>query len=82
MKKYSWFTYKQKDEHGRYVGNVIYGKGGIAPFRKCYEHYKPNMKGGHTHNHVSNALYRKYKNHVIGDKIFFCTIDDPIITRE
>jgi hypothetical protein len=54
MIKFNWYTFKEKDEYGRYVGNIVYGVGGIAPFRKCYEHYRPNMKGGHTHNHIYN----------------------------
>lgn len=41
-----------------------------------------DLKGGHRHNHVCNALYRKYKNRKIGEKIFFCTIDDPIMTEK
>ena len=49
MRKFSWYTFKGKDEHGRYVGNLVYGVGGIAPFRKCYDNYRPDMKGGHHH---------------------------------
>lgn len=58
MTIYSWFTFDKKDEHGRYVGNIVYGEGGIAPFRKCYDNYKPNRKGGHTHNHIYNVCHR------------------------
>ena len=58
MRRFSWYTFKEKDEYGRYVGNIVYGVGGIAPFRKCYEHYRPNIKGGHRHNHIYNVCYR------------------------
>jgi hypothetical protein len=61
MIKFSWHTFKEKDEYGRYVGNIVYGVGGIAPFRKCYDHYRPNMKCGHRHNHVRNATARMRK---------------------
>lgn len=49
MTIFSWFTFDKKDEYGRYIGSILYGK--ECGFRKCYEHYKPNLKGGHTHNH-------------------------------
>ena len=58
MKKYSWFTFKEKDEHGRYIGSVVYGEGGLAPFMKCYDNFKPCRKGGHRHNHIYNACHR------------------------
>lgn len=58
MQIYHWFTVEQKDDYGRYIGNVLYGKGGIAPFYKCYDNYKPNRKGGHRHNHIYNACHR------------------------
>jgi hypothetical protein len=58
MIKFNWYTFKEKDEYSRYVGNIVYGVGGIAPFRKCYEHYRPNMKGGHRHNHIKNKMQR------------------------
>ena len=58
MKKYSWFTFKEKDKFGRYIENIVHGEGGIAPFRKCHEHYKPCRKGGKRHNHVYNACHR------------------------
>ena len=58
MIKFNWYTFKEKDEYGRYVGNIVYGVGGIAPFWKCYEHYRPNRKGGHRHNHLRNNELR------------------------
>lgn len=55
MKLYSYYTINiMPKEGGPYFGNVLYGRDGIAPFRKCYDHYRPNMKGGHRHNHVLN----------------------------
>lgn len=69
MNRYSWYTLDRKDEHGRYVGNIVYGKDGIAPFRKCYDHFKPNRKGGHTHNHIKNARKRMRKCHICGEPI-------------
>lgn len=58
MQIYHWFTFEQKDDYGRYIGNILYGKGGIAPFYKCYDNYKPNRKGGHRHNHIYNVCHR------------------------
>lgn len=58
MKKFSWFTFKEKDEFERYIENIVHGAGGIAPFRKCHEHYKPCRKGGKRHNHIYNACLR------------------------
>lgn len=31
---------------------------GIAVVGRAVMHYKPNRKGGHTHNHIYNVLYR------------------------
>jgi len=59
MKIFSWFTFDKKDQFGKYLGSIIYGIGGIAPFRKCYEYYRPCMKGGHRHNYIYNACHRK-----------------------
>ena len=56
MTIFSWFTFDKKDEYGRYIGSILYGK--EYGFRKCYEHYKPNLKGGHTHNHLKNKLLK------------------------
>jgi len=58
MKRYSWFTLDGKDEHGRYIGSVVYGEGGLAPFMKCYDNFKPCRKGGHRFNHIYNACHR------------------------
>ena len=59
MKKFSWYTTNEKDRHGRYVGAEVFGKGGPFAFSKCYEHFKPNLKGGHRHNHARNSLERR-----------------------
>ena len=80
MIKFNWYTFKEKDEYGRYVGNIVYGVGGIAPFRKCYEHYRPNMKGGHRHNHIYNVCnkitFRGKKSRRVkpDDKKYFVSI--------
>lgn len=58
MKKFSWYTTTEKDRHGRYVGAEVFGAGGPFAFCKCYEHYKPNSKGRHTHNHVYNKCHK------------------------
>ena len=55
MRKYSkdW-TSKMKDKHGRYIGMFTYGEGSDFAFRRTYDNYRPNMKWGHTHNHIYN----------------------------
>lgn len=58
MRKFSWYTTKEKDEYGRYIGAEVFGKGGPFAFSKCYEHFKPNRKGGHRHNHIKNIEQR------------------------
>ena len=59
MKIYHWFTFEQKDDYGRYIGNGICMAAKIAPFYKCYVNYKPNRKGGHRHNYLKNAKVRR-----------------------
>ena len=67
MAKFSWYTMKEKDRHGLYVGNEVYGD--FAKLRKCYNHYRPNRKGGHRHNHVKNALKRMRRCPECGEPI-------------
>lgn len=66
MRKYSkdW-TSKMKDKHGRYIGMFTYGEGSDFAFRRTYDNYRPDMKWGHTHNHIFN----KVNKHLFRSKI-------------
>lgn len=52
MRKFSWFTTK-RSKNGMYYGIGLYNLD-----EGLFVKYKPNMKGGHTHNHVKNAHKR------------------------
>ena len=64
MRKFSWYTIIHPDWHKgepplfRLVGPAI-----LLDERTCDIYFKPNMKGGHRHNHLSNhelrLMYRK-----------------------
>ena len=60
MKKFSWYTIIHPDWHNgepplfRLVGPAI-----LPDEKTCDIYFKPNWKGGHTHNHVRNARLRK-----------------------
>lgn len=41
----------------------------IVMFGDSIPIYKPNMKGGHRHNHIRNAHKRMRKCHICGDPI-------------
>lgn len=47
------------DRHG--FGSYIHVKAGtfVTSNDGGWQRYKPNMKGGHTHNHARNVLERK-----------------------
>ena len=55
MKKFSWYTIIHPDWNKgepplfRLVGPAI-----LPDERTCDIYFKPNRKGGHTHNHVKN----------------------------
>lgn len=62
-RKFSWYTIVHPDYEGwpappiyRLVGPAIEQSGETT----CDIYYRPNMKGGHRHNHCSNAMLRKY----------------------
>lgn len=60
MKKYSWYT-DNKPHISTYLNGAPKKRylvvDGIAVIGRCVMHYKPNRKGGHTHNHCYNAAY-------------------------
>lgn len=52
MRKFSWFTTK-RSKNGMYYGIGLYNLD-----EGLFVKYKPNMKGGHTHNHLKNMELR------------------------
>lgn len=58
MNRYSWFTLDEKERFGWYKCNAIIMVPGNKVGFKAYPFYKPNRKGGHTHNHIYNAIKR------------------------
>ena len=70
MRKFSWYTIIHPDWHKgepplfRLVGPAI-----LPDERTCDIYFKPNMKGGHRHNHIRNAHKRMRKCHVCDDPI-------------
>ena len=52
-------------------GSCIHIKAGTFVTRHDggWQTWRPNMKGGHTHNHVWNARMRMRKCHICGDPI-------------
>ena len=59
MRKFSWYTIIHPDWHNgepplfRLVGPAI-----LPDEKTCDIYFKPNWKGGHTHNHVNNMELR------------------------
>jgi hypothetical protein len=59
MRKFSWYTIIHPDWNKgepplfRLVGPAI-----LPDERTCDIYFKPNRKGGHTHNHVKNMELR------------------------
>ena len=60
-RKFSWYTIVHPDYEGwpappiyRLVGPAIEQSGETT----CDIYYRPNMKGGHRHNHCSNVARR------------------------
>jgi len=70
MRKFSWHTSKVKYEgNGCYVTNKVHHALTDFEYSECVEHYRPNMKGGHRHNHIRNAHKRMRKCHVCEEPI-------------
>lgn len=61
MRKFSWYT-DSKPHISTYLNGAPKKRylvvDGIAVIGRCVMHYKPNMKGGHTHNHLKNMELR------------------------
>lgn len=66
-------TLKTKSEHCLYIGSIVYGAGGPFAFSKTYDHYKPCLKGGHTHNHFYNVCHKHIFRSKDGRNKFFKT---------
>lgn len=62
MKEFSWYT-DCKPHISTYLNGAPKKRylvvDGISVVGRAVMHYKPNMKGGHTHNHSRNVLERK-----------------------
>ena len=61
MKEFSWYT-DEKPNISTYLNGAPKKRylvvDGIAVIGRCVMHYKPNRKGGHTHNHVYNKCHK------------------------
>ena len=61
MRKFSWYT-DRKPHISTYLNGAPKKRylvvDGIAVIGRCVMHYKPNLKGGHTHNHLKNIELR------------------------
>lgn len=58
-RKFSWYTVPHPSGMSslyRLAGPAIEQSGEIT----CDIYYRPNMKGGHRHNHCNNVMLRKY----------------------
>ena len=70
MRMFSWHT-----DDKPYISTYLDGApkkrylvvDGIDVIGRAIMHYKPNLKGGHTHNHVKNA-HKRMKHCVVCDK--------------
>ena len=69
-RKFSWYTIVHPDYEGwpappiyRLVGPAIEQSGETT----CDIYYRPNRKGGHTHNCCRNCLKREYRARGRGD---------------
>ena len=58
MNIYSWFTTKEKYDGGFYKCNIVLVFPGQTFKCDSYPFYKPNRKGGHRHNAITNAFRR------------------------
>jgi hypothetical protein len=61
MAEFSWYT-DDKPHISTYLNGAPKKRylvvDGIAVIGRCVMHYKPNRKGGHTHNHLKNMELR------------------------
>jgi hypothetical protein len=70
MKRFSWYTSNKKySGNGCYVTTKVHHALTAFAYNECVEHYRPNMKCGHRHNHIRNAHNRMRKCHVCGEPI-------------
>ena len=59
MKKFSWYTIVHPDwQEGESPLFRLVGPAILPDEHTCDIYYKPNMKGGHRHNHIFNVCYR------------------------
>ena len=59
MKKFSWYTIVHPDwQEGQSPLFRLVGPAILPDEHTCDIFYKPNMKGGHRHNHIYNVCYR------------------------
>ena len=59
MRKFSWYTSNKKySGNGCYVTTKVHHALTDFAYNECVEHYRPNMKGGHRHNHIYNVCNR------------------------
>lgn len=60
MKRYSWYadTNFVYNDDGKYEEVVVYkdSDGTVRTRIVFHDHYRPNRKGGHRHNHIDNRL--------------------------
>ena len=61
MREFSWYT-DNKPSISTYINGAPKKRylvvDGIAVIGRCVARYKPNFKGGHTHNHIKNMELR------------------------
>lgn len=59
MKKFSWYTIVHPDwQEGQSPLFRLVGPAILPDEHTCDIFYKPNMKGGHTHNHIYNKCHK------------------------
>ena len=58
MNRYSWHTTTEKDSGGWYKCTAIVVFPGKTVKFNTYPFYKPNLKGGHRHNHIFNVCHK------------------------
>lgn len=64
MQKFSWYTIVHPDwQEGQPPLFRLVGPAIAPDERTCDIYFKENRKGGHTHNHVYNTLYRSTFHH-------------------
>lgn len=59
MKKFSWYTIVHPDwQEGQSPLFRLVGPAILPDEHTCDIYYKPNRKGGHTHNHIYNKCHK------------------------